>query len=120
MLRQNLHSCYWGGVSSLGRAPTIALLYLLRTMDDDECGAVGGMVVRGNSSTRRKPAPGPLCPPQIPLNLTRGAVGEMVVRGILGTRRKPDPGPLCPPQIPHNQTRARTLAVAVGSQLLTA
>jgi hypothetical protein len=39
--------------------------------DDDECGAVGGMrIVRGNRSTRRKPAPVPLCPPQIPLDLT--------------------------------------------------
>jgi hypothetical protein len=26
---------------------------------------------RGNQSSRRKPAPGPLCPPQIPLNQTR-------------------------------------------------
>jgi hypothetical protein len=34
--------------------------------DDDECGAVGGMrIVRGDQSTQRKPAPVPLCPPQI-------------------------------------------------------
>jgi hypothetical protein len=35
--------------------------------DDD--GDVGGMngLGRGNRSTRRKPAPTPLCPPQIPL-----------------------------------------------------
>jgi hypothetical protein len=35
--------------------------------DDD--GEVGGMngFGRGNRSTRRKPAPTPLCPPQIPL-----------------------------------------------------
>jgi hypothetical protein len=26
---------------------------------------------RGNRSTRRKPAPAPLCPPQIPLDQTR-------------------------------------------------
>jgi hypothetical protein len=39
--------------------------------DDDECGAVGGMRIgRGNHSTRRKPAPVPLCPPQIPRDLT--------------------------------------------------
>jgi hypothetical protein len=55
-------------------------------MDDDECGAVGGMIGKGNRSTRRKPAP----------------------------------VPLYPPQIPHDLTRARTLAVAVGSQRLTA
>jgi hypothetical protein len=34
-------------------------------MHDDECGAVGGMTGRGNRSTQRKPAPVPLCPPQI-------------------------------------------------------
>jgi hypothetical protein len=40
-------------------------------LDDDECGAIGGMRLgRGNRSTRRKPAPVPLCPPQIPHALT--------------------------------------------------
>jgi hypothetical protein len=35
------------------------------------CGAVGGMKIgKGNWSTRRKPAPAPLCPPQIPLDQT--------------------------------------------------
>jgi hypothetical protein len=29
--------------------------------DDEE---IGGMIDRGNRSTRRKPAQGPLCPPQ--------------------------------------------------------
>jgi hypothetical protein len=38
--------------------------------DDDECGAVGGMSDSGNRSTRRKPAPFTLCPPQIPHDLT--------------------------------------------------
>jgi hypothetical protein len=37
---------------------------------------------------------------------------------VLG--KKPAPAPLCPPQIPLDQTRARTRAVAVGSQRLTA
>jgi hypothetical protein len=33
---------------------------------------IGGMKTgRGNRSTRRKPAPAPLCPPQIPLDQTR-------------------------------------------------
>jgi hypothetical protein len=37
-----------------------------------ECGAVSGMIIdRGNRSTRRKPAPMPICPPQIPPALTR-------------------------------------------------
>jgi hypothetical protein len=39
-------------------------------VDDDECGAVGGMRIgRGNRSIRRKPVPVPLCPPQNPHNL---------------------------------------------------
>jgi hypothetical protein len=38
-------------------------------IDEGDCGAVGGMKIgRGNRSTRRKPAPAPLCPPQIPLD----------------------------------------------------
>jgi hypothetical protein len=39
-------------------------------MDDDDCGAVGGMSGRGNRSIRRKSVPVPLCPPQIPHGLT--------------------------------------------------
>jgi hypothetical protein len=35
-------------------------------------GAIGGMKIgRGNRSTRRKPAPAPPCPPQIPHDQTR-------------------------------------------------
>jgi hypothetical protein len=35
---------------------------------DCDDGEFGGMKIgRGNQSTRRKPAPAPLCPPQIPL-----------------------------------------------------
>jgi hypothetical protein len=35
-------------------------------------GEFGGMKIgRGNQSTRRKPAPALLCPPQIPLDQTR-------------------------------------------------
>jgi hypothetical protein len=41
-------------------------------LDDGDCGAIGGMKIgRGNRSTRRKTAPVPLCPPQIPHELTR-------------------------------------------------
>jgi hypothetical protein len=42
---------------------------------DCEDGEVGGMngFDRGNRSTRRKPAPTSLCPPQIPLDQTRAA-----------------------------------------------
>jgi hypothetical protein len=39
--------------------------------DDDECEAVGGMRIgRENGRVRRKPAPVPHCPPQIPHDLT--------------------------------------------------
>jgi hypothetical protein len=54
----------------LVRRPLFGPLYQPR-MIDDECGVVGRMRTgRGNRSTLRKPAPVPLCPPQIPHNLT--------------------------------------------------
>jgi hypothetical protein len=40
-------------------------------MDDDESGAVGGMIDKGNRSTQRRPAPVALRPPQIPHDVTR-------------------------------------------------
>jgi hypothetical protein len=41
-------------------------------IDEGDCGAIGGMkICRGNRSTRRKLAPAPLCPPQIPHDQTR-------------------------------------------------
>jgi hypothetical protein len=33
---------------------------------DYDDGEIGGMIGRGNRSTRRKPTPMPLCPPQTP------------------------------------------------------
>jgi hypothetical protein len=57
-------------VSPLGMSATVGLLYQPRMIDDDDYGAVGGMRIgRGNRSTRRKPAPVPLCS-QIPHDLT--------------------------------------------------
>jgi hypothetical protein len=54
-------------LSPLGTAATIDLLYQPQMIDDGVYGANGGMKIgRGNRSTRRKPAPAPLCPPQIP------------------------------------------------------
>jgi hypothetical protein len=50
--------------------PTFGLLYLPRMKNDDECGAVGGMISRGNWNTQREPVSVPLCPPQIPHDLT--------------------------------------------------
>jgi hypothetical protein len=54
----------------LARRPLIGLLYQPRMIDDDKCGAVGMRIGRENRSTRRKRAPMPLCPPQIPHDLT--------------------------------------------------
>jgi hypothetical protein len=63
---------WWGGTKSLGTAATSALLYKPQMIDEDDCRAIGGMKIgRGNRSTWRKPAPAPLCPPQIPHDQTR-------------------------------------------------
>jgi hypothetical protein len=52
------------GLSPLDTSATVGLLYQPRMIDDDDYGTVGGMRIgRGNLSTRRKPAPVPLCPP---------------------------------------------------------
>jgi hypothetical protein len=54
-------------------------------MIDDECGAVGGMRIgRENRSTRRKPAPVPLCPPQIPHDLTWARTRAAAVGSLCG------------------------------------
>jgi hypothetical protein len=52
-------------------------------MIDDNCWAISGMQIgKGKPSTQRKPHPMPLCPPQIPLHLTRAsAVGSKHVSG---------------------------------------
>jgi hypothetical protein len=49
---------YWcGGTKSLDTAATSGLWYELQMIDEDDCGAIGGMKIgRGNRSTRRKPA----------------------------------------------------------------
>jgi hypothetical protein len=45
---------------------------IVPTPGDYDDGGFGEMKIgRGNRSTRRKPAPAPLCPPQIPLDQTR-------------------------------------------------
>jgi hypothetical protein len=52
---------------TLGTAATTGLLYQSRMIGDGDCEELGGMKIgRGNRSTRRKPAPAPLCSPQIP------------------------------------------------------
>jgi hypothetical protein len=65
---------WWDGTKSPGTTATSGLLYKPRMIDADDCGAIGGMKIgRGNQSTRRKPAPAPLCPPQIPHDQTLGS-----------------------------------------------
>jgi hypothetical protein len=54
---------------TLGTAAITGLLYQPQMIDDGDCGEIGGMKIgRGNGGTRRKPAPAPLFPPQIPLD----------------------------------------------------
>jgi hypothetical protein len=60
-------------LSPLGTAATTGLLYQPQMIDEGDCGVTGGMKIGGgNRSTRRKRAPAPLCPPQIPDDQTRG------------------------------------------------
>jgi hypothetical protein len=55
----------WGG--TFGTAATTGLLCQPRVIGEGDCGETGGIKIgRENRSTRRKPAPAPLCPPQIP------------------------------------------------------
>jgi hypothetical protein len=64
------------GLSPLGTAATSGLLYRPQMIDEDDCGAIGEMKIgRGNRSSRRKPAPASLCPPQIPHDQTPGRRG---------------------------------------------
>jgi hypothetical protein len=59
-------------VGLLGTAATTGLLYQPQMIGDGDCGEMGGMKIdRGNRSTRRKPAPAPLCLPKIPHHYTR-------------------------------------------------
>jgi hypothetical protein len=53
---------------TLGTVATTGLLYQPWMVGGGgDCGVIGGMKIGGgNRSTRRKPAPVPLCPPQIP------------------------------------------------------
>jgi hypothetical protein len=55
--------CNW----TFGTAATTGLLNQPRMIGEGDCGEIGGIKIgRGNRSTGRKPAPAPLCPPQIP------------------------------------------------------
>jgi hypothetical protein len=62
----------WVRPSPLGTSAITDLVCQPRMIDDNECGVVDGMKIdRGHRSTRGKPAPAPLCPPQIALDQTR-------------------------------------------------
>jgi hypothetical protein len=70
--KATFHVFLWGGTKSLGTAATSGLFYKPQMIDEGDCGAIGGIKIgRGNRSTRRKPAPTPLCPPQIPHDQNR-------------------------------------------------
>jgi hypothetical protein len=60
-------------LSPLGTAATTGLLYRSQIIDDGDCGKIGG-------STRRKPAPAPLCPPLIPYKHARARARAAAVR----------------------------------------
>jgi hypothetical protein len=59
-----------GPKSTITEATTCLLYQPKMMMDDDKCGPVSGMLGKGNLSAQRKPASVPLCPPQIPHDLT--------------------------------------------------
>jgi hypothetical protein len=68
------------GLSSLGTATISGLLFKPQMIDEGDCGAICGIKIgRGNRSTRRKPAPAPLCPPQIPHDQTRALTRDAAV-----------------------------------------
>jgi hypothetical protein len=57
------------------------------TPHDYHDGEIGGMIGRGNRSTRRKPGPVPLCPPQTPhaarMRTLAAAVASQLAFGLL-------------------------------------
>jgi hypothetical protein len=60
-------------LSPLGTAAHTGLFDQHQMIEGGHFGDIGGMQFdRDNRSTRRKPAPMPLCPAQIPHDLTRG------------------------------------------------
>jgi hypothetical protein len=55
------------GGFQLGPLDTAATIRpIVPAPSDYDDGEIGGIIGRGNRSTRRKPAPVPLCPPQAP------------------------------------------------------
>jgi hypothetical protein len=70
------------GNESVVTEATTGLLYQpLMMMDGKECGEIGGMIDKGNRSTRRKYALVLLCRPQIPNDLARARIRSPAVGG---------------------------------------
>jgi hypothetical protein len=57
---------WYSGGGIQGPLGTAATNRLIVPAPGDYDGEIGGMIGRGNRSTRRKPTPVPLCPPQSP------------------------------------------------------
>jgi hypothetical protein len=55
-----------GARVQMGPLGTAATIRPIVPAPGDYDGEIGGMIGKGNRSTRRKPAPVPLCPPQTP------------------------------------------------------
>jgi hypothetical protein len=76
--------CHEVRLITLGTATTVWSIVPAPDNSQDDCGATGGMLIgKGNRSTRGKPAPVPLCPPQIPHDLTHAQTRAAAV----GSRR---------------------------------
>jgi hypothetical protein len=76
---------------------------------DCEDGEFAGMKIgRGNRSTRRKPAPAPLCPPQIPLDQTLARTLTAAVE----SQRLTAWAMAQPSQVPSSVSSSRTASVS--------
>jgi hypothetical protein len=71
--RSHFFLIFIGGVEpKLGPLGKSAIYWpIVPAPGDCEDGEFGGMNGRGNRITRRKPAPAPLCPPEMPLDQTQ-------------------------------------------------
>jgi hypothetical protein len=62
---------------------------IVRARGDYDDGEIGGMIGRGNRSTRRKPAPMPLCPTQTPHGARTASVGRQRLTSWAWARPSP-------------------------------
>jgi hypothetical protein len=74
-----------GGGVQLGQLGTAATNRpIVPAPGDCDDGEIGGMIGRGNRSTRRKPAPLSLCPPETPRACSDAKPGHRGSQNILG------------------------------------